>query len=745
MDKNLYPDFKLTLENCDTEPINRPIAIQGHGHMMVFDEENPDHLYAMSDQVKKIFNIHEEKLWQTSPKDWMPPALFKVFEEMKKPERWNSNDPVPFVFNGNSWNIIRHIHQKKWFIEMEPQKGTNNDQISASQMIRLVTEPLYHIDTEKELFQQLAKQFKKVSGYDRVMVYQFDKDYHGHVVGESKEKHLESFLGLHYPATDIPKIARDLFLLNRSRIISNIHLPNYWLHFNPDIKQTVPYLYLTYSQLRATSPIHIEYLTNMGVVATLILAIIVEGKLWGLISCHHYSPYFLPFEKRKTGEIITNLFALKYLEVLKSNTERESQIYLHRENKFLSQINIDQDISIQLIDATENIQNLFEADGAALLTSNFGTSVINESPAAQELEQIRDWLVENQKTVFFTDNLSEELPGHINIPEQIGGMIAIKISQATYDYLFWFRYTQTQTTTWGGNPDVPYEVEEVAGEIRLSPRKSFEKWKMQIGTRSMPWNNFDLALAKRVQENLLTKETKRQAFKALQIQNEFEQLTYITSHDLQEPLRTVTNYLELLKEELQDNYSGDIKFFMERTNLATTRMRAMIKDLLDYSRIGSDKENSWIDIEKIIQETTDDLNALINETQTKIKAGKLPFMKGSETDIKQLFQNLISNAIKYRKSNRKPIIIISAKHTKTYWNFAIKDNGIGIAQENFDKIFMLFHRLHRKDEHEGTGIGLTQCKKIVETAGGKIWVNSTQGKGSTFFFRIHESRIRNHV
>ncbi len=216
---------------------------------------------------------------------------------------------------------------------------------------------------------------------------------------------------------------------------------------------------------------------------------------------------------------------------------------------------------------------------------------------------------------------------------------------------------------------------------------------------------------------------------------ELGQFAYVASHDLQEPLRTISNYTRLLQEKYKGSLDEHADRYLTSLQRATVRMQTLIKDLLDYSIIGHNKQKSLIDCSAILAEVMGDMAALIEQTNTKIEFGNLPVIYGHQ-EIRILFQNLISNAIKFRKPGLPMLIRIYAKNYGSEWLFSISDNGIGIEEAYFEKIFTIFQRLHSGKEYPGTGIGLAQCKKIVELHGGEMNVVSEAGKGSTFYFRI---------
>ena len=229
--------------------------------------------------------------------------------------------------------------------------------------------------------------------------------------------------------------------------------------------------------------------------------------------------------------------------------------------------------------------------------------------------------------------------------------------------------------------------------------------------------------------------------KLSQSNKEMEEFSYIASHDLQEPLRTVLNYVKLLQEEYQDKLDDDAKHFLLVIGKATSRMQKLIKDLLSYSRVSSDLTKRKVDCNLILNEVLNDLNAVILESKAEIKSDKLPIVNGYYYGIKSLLQNLISNAIKFRKAGNSPSITVSVQNDPTEWVFAIKDNGIGIHEKYHSKIFVIFQRLHNNDQYLGTGIGLAQCKKIVEKHEGDIWVTSVPEKNTTFYFTIPKTHL----
>jgi chemotaxis family two-component system sensor kinase Cph1 len=217
---------------------------------------------------------------------------------------------------------------------------------------------------------------------------------------------------------------------------------------------------------------------------------------------------------------------------------------------------------------------------------------------------------------------------------------------------------------------------------------------------------------------------------------ELQQFAYIASHDLQSPLKTIANYLTLLESKHGDQLDEDARRLIGVSTGAAERMRNLINDLLDFSRIGSEVTFRHINLKSLVEEILEEQQSEIQTTGAVVEMGPLPTIIGHRTDLKQLFQNLISNALKYRRPNVAPEIRIRTTEEHQQYRFSISDNGIGIDRQYFDRVFQIFQRLHGRNKYSGTGIGLATCKKVIDIYGGQIWIDSTVGVGTTFYFTI---------
>lgn len=235
----------------------------------------------------------------------------------------------------------------------------------------------------------------------------------------------------------------------------------------------------------------------------------------------------------------------------------------------------------------------------------------------------------------------------------------------------------------------------------------------------------DITARKRAEEQLLRSNI------------ELERFAYIASHDLQEPMRMVSSFSELLEKEYAEQLDDTARQYIAFISDGANRMQALVHDLLEYSRAGRDDiDMQLINTQERLQVVLQDMNEVISESGAEVIVDELPFIVANPMHFVRLMQNLISNAIKYKKSDAPPKIHIGAEKKDNVWVFHVHDNGIGIKQSYLNQVFVIFKRLHKRSEYEGTGIGLSICKRVVESMGGKIWVVSEEGEGSTFYFTV---------
>jgi len=342
------------------------------------------------------------------------------------------------------------------------------------------------------LCDEAARIFRDLTGYDRVMVYRFDEEGHGEVLAEEREPALEPYLGNRYPATDIPQIARRLYERNRVRVLVDINYAPVPL-MPAVLPETGQPLDMSMCSLRSVSPIHVQYLKNMGVGATLVVSLMVGGRLWGLISCHHYAPRVVPFETRTVCELLAEAVGTR-IAALASFARGQADIAVRRlEQRLIEAIPREGNWRSALFDHPQSLLQPLNATGVALL---FEGQVLTagEVPGTLELRRIGEWLDGKEAApVVATMSLGLDEPEFEALSPVASGMVAAPLSSAGGEYLVWFRPERVRTVTWGGDP--AKVVVAGATPFDLSPRRSFAQWHQLVERTSEAWSEADLAAA----------------------------------------------------------------------------------------------------------------------------------------------------------------------------------------------------------------------------------------------------------
>ncbi len=571
------------------------------------------------------------------------------------------------------------------------------------------------------------------------MLYKFNENDHGCVLAEDKLESMEPYLGLNFPESDIPKPARKMFLSNLIRLIPDASSEpvDIFPVLNPITERPID---LINSSLRSPYPCHVEYLHNMGVGASLTISLIKEGRLWGLIACHHQTPKFVSYELRKACEFLGRMI---FSEIY---TREETQDYDYRmkltsiQSCLIDYMSQEDNFIAGLIKHQPNLLDLTSAQGAAI---SFGGkyTLIGETPKEVDLNDLVTWLQKNvDEEVFYTNSLAEIYPDAEKFKNIASGLLAIPIGKR--NYVLWFRPEVIQTVDWGGNPERAFEVNEEEGILRLCPRKSFELWKQTVRLTSLPWQSVEIKAALELRKaivNIVLRQAEELALLAADLERsnaELKKFAYVASHDLQEPLNQVANYVQLLEMRYQNALDEDANEFIGYVVGGVSLMQSLIDDVLAYSKVDMQNiEFSPISAEAALEKALNNLRRRIEETGATITHDELPTVMADSTQLMQLFQNLIGNAIKFR-CEKPPEIHIGVSRSEDEWLFSVRDNGIGIEPRFSDRIFVIFQRLHTRDEYPGTGMGLAICKKIALGHRGQIWVESQIGEGATFNFTI---------
>jgi light-regulated signal transduction histidine kinase (bacteriophytochrome) len=472
---------RVDLTNCDREPIHIPGSIQSHGGLIACDATAGTirrHSTNLAEMIGVSRDCNGRDLAEVLGED----AAHSVRNALARTQE-GSRAALLFgqvLPNGRRFDVSVHRFKGNAIIELEPADASIAPPLElARAMIGRITT----IETVDRLIRDTARLIQGMLHYDRVMIYSFGADGAGKVLSEARRGDLESFLGQYFPASDIPQQARSLYLKNTIRIISN-SAPQP-VPVEPVLDASGEPLDLSFAHLRSVSPIHCEYLRNMGVGASMSISIVVEGELWGLIACHHYSPRTLTMAERVAAEMFGQFFSL-HLEALQRKQSLEAATRARALlDRFLRETSRSNAFGQILRERLPDFRELIPSDGQAIWIDGKWTASGTVPPASAAPSLVRFAEAASEGGVWATHQLSAVLPGAEEYAADASGMLIIPLSQRPRDYLFFFRKELVRTLDWAGNPDKVYETGPLGD--RLTPRKSFAIWKETVRLQSAPW------------------------------------------------------------------------------------------------------------------------------------------------------------------------------------------------------------------------------------------------------------------
>jgi light-regulated signal transduction histidine kinase (bacteriophytochrome) len=732
----------LDLSSCDQEPIRIPGSIQPHGFLLSLSTElavlqASDNLAAMAGMaaldaigqpLARVAGAAAEALLAPYPQG----------QGLPNRPTYLGSAALP---NGAYFDLLGHAWDGVLILEFE--STARHGPADFRELFPLVGEFMQKLPgatTIEAMSTLAARQIRALTGFGRVMVYQFDRDGHGHVMAECRDEGYPSYLGQHFPASDIPRQARELYRVNRIRLIRDAnYTPSRLLPpINPVTGQPND---LTFAALRSVSPIHLQYMRNMDTLASMSVSVMVKGELWGLISCHNAEPRPLHFDKRSACEQLGQILSL-CIETREDADDLQFRLELRR-------IMVSMLAGLtQSADFIDNMSNVFpellrfaRASGVAIVV-DARVILHGDTPDEGQIRRLVNWLdVHSQTDLFHTDHLSSLYPAAADFIRSGSGLLAMPISRIHKHYLLWFRPELVQTVEWAGNPHGKDAA--AAQSAPLTPRTSFATWRETIHGTSAPWHSGEIELALEFRSALLgialerAEQMAELAEELGRANKELEAFSYSVSHDLRAPLRHIVGFSNLLMESADDSAPDTRLRFLSNIKDSARLAGKLVDDLLSFSQMGR----------AALRPITVNMNDLVKGSISKLapdtagraiewQLGELPQIVADPTFLQLAVFNLLSNAVKFTGQKSPAIIAIDASETDSETVFRVADNGAGFNMEYVHKLFGVFQRLHRMEDFQGTGIGLANVRRIVERHGGRAWAESRPGQGATFYFSI---------
>lgn len=727
------------LLNCENEQIRIPGKIQNHGFLIAINMSGK--IKFCSENISQFISVTAESILNKpistidhylQEKD-QACYFTQILQEWENTGNREFMNPYLLKTKNRSFSLSISKSDKYHLLEFEPAESDTIEELHS--LVGKAVSAILATSRLPEFLSTSCKEIRKIIRYDRVMIYKFHEDGHGEVVAEDKEVSLSPFLGLHYPASDIPKQARELYTINLVRLIADVHqIPS---NLITETDTTNAPLDLTHSILRAVSPVHIQYLKNMKVASSFSISLIHRGKLWGLIACHNSSPRLINYKRREVativGEVISSTLGYQKHE---EDLQKKYRFKIAVE-KLANQLSRASSLQKALFGQDISLMDAVDSRGVVLVLDNqiFTTG---KTPDEEFVKTIVDWLNDNMQEQYFVSSRFplEFLPAQSQ-KEFCSGILAVRISKELNDYLIWMRPEVIFDVHWAGDPDKPMEI-DIDQKLKISPRKSFEKWTKTVLNTSEEWTVEDINSALEVREEV-TSAIIRQAADLLKVNeilneayNTLDAFSYTISHDLKTPLTIISAYGQMLKEDFGSDPMAASQ--IDGILAGTHKMDRMISRILHYSKIGqSDVQPVNINMRELLEGIRKDILFINEQISTQIILENTPDLFADETMTMQVFSNLITNAVKYSSNAAEPIVIINGNDLGTHIEYSISDNGIGIKEEEKEKIFDLFSRSKEVAEYEGTGIGLSIVKRIMGKHGGSIRVESDGRSGSTFY------------
>ncbi|ASK30263.1 histidine kinase [Chryseobacterium sp. T16E-39] len=726
----------MNFVECHEEPIHIPGYIQSFGYLIGIDAKS-HFITFFSENIRDLFTIGNkdllfDKMISDFPESFQSIIESDIYRSLNTYTKRENETYFDKIFIGDieyHFSVFRngaHI-----FLEFEKVVENPNKRISNKY------DNFYIIDNAQEIWDQLLNTLSKIVNYDRMMIYKFMTDGSGKVIAEKRDKNTQSYLGLHYPETDIPKQARALYMKKRKRIFSNVYSENI-----PIISKTKQNIDLTFAASRGMSPIHGQYIKNSGASSSFSVSIIIDDKLWGLVTCQNSTPKHIDLEDRVQAGIFTALASNAYSS-FKTKKELEYRIDLNEKSAYLKTEFLKQNsLFDSLVQSRKEIKELAEADGLAII-SDENIVKTGTTPSHAVIEKIVSWAYKNtDKSIYINRSFLKEYGNDLDVDKDSAGIIIYFIDRTKNEMLIWFRREFDEHIDWAGNPEKKIDVFVQNGEEKhmVSPRKSFEVFKENIKGNSRRWSSRNIGGVQAIRDVIL--ETSHKQYNTIKqlndqlkkVNEELDSFSYTISHDLGTPLTVMKLNAQMLLANLDtsEKEKNKLKSIIEEID----NMAEMMHDVLQLSRA----KHSEIELESLqtiqtIEKISENAKITFDSPKSEIIIKECPEVLADKTMMHQVFLNIINNAVKYSSHQDQPVIEIEGKENEEMIIYRISDNGIGIPEEEKHKMFKIFNRMDNAKKFKGNGIGLSIVHRIMKRIGGNVDYESNK-EGTSFILKF---------
>lgn len=732
----------MNFVECHDEPIHIPGYIQSFGYLIGIDTASLTITF-FSENITDIFKIENseklfgKKLSQFSDvfQNVLDSEIFKDDGFLLRKDNETYFDKIFLEKKQYHFSVFRANN----YIFLEFEEVTENPQ----KRITNKYDNFYIIDNEQEIWDQLLNTLSNIINYDRIMVYKFMSDGSGKVIAEKTNDHFESYLGLHYPEHDIPRQARELYKKKRKRIFSDVYSEPVRI-----LSRTETNIDLTFSSSRAMSPIHGQYIKNSGASSSFSISIIIDDKLWGLVTCHNSEAKHIDLEDRVQAGIFTVLASNAYSS-FKAKKELEYRLDLNEKLNQLKSEFLKHGTLFDSLDSNKSELRLMpKADGLAII-SDTDTMTDGLTPDNETIDRIIDWAYQNTaQNIFVSNSFLKDHGNELNLNSNTAGIIIYFIERSKKEILIWFRKEFDEHINWAGNPEKTIDVFSKDGiETKfISPRQSFEVFTENIRGNSKRWSAKNVIAVNLVRDLIL--ETSHKQYITIRklndqlkkVNEELDSFSYTISHDLGTPLTVMKLNAQMLLNTLGDITDKD-KNKINSIIGEIDNMAEMMQNVLQLSRAKhSEIQLETIETNLTIRKITENAKITYDSQKSMVVIKECPEVLADKTMLHQVFLNIINNAVKYSSDREQPIIEIEGTEAGDQIIYRVKDNGIGIPEENKHKMFKIFNRMDNAKKFKGNGVGLSIVHRIMNRLGGNVDYESNKD-GTCFILTFQKPKF----
>ena len=733
----------VDLTHCDGEQVQFPGAIMPHGVLLILTLSDFRILGASANtgfwfgcDVEQLLHCHLDRIVAPDIQQTLETSLAHITEP-ELPRYLGSFQPAQ---GNHRFDVFAHRSCDVFIVEFEaiPAEVAENGSTGRMAEVSECISRLHAAETWEEGMAIGARELKRLTGFDSVVGARFLDDGSFHAIAETCESYFPSVLDKRFPRSDIPEPARRQMLLMPLQYALDLDYEPVPLVIADQAHEPLQ-IDLGFAVLRSISPMCRRFYRNMGVQSRLVISLVDQGELWGFFSCKNATPRQVVYSDRLVLKLFAEMSALLLVEKERAEQLQDALQIKRRISKIAAELSSADVFSDVLIQLPEQVLDNLDVTGVALcLDSKILCAGV--TPEATVIQALISWLDEQGQSLFTTDRLPTLFGSTTQSLGQATGLLAGCLMESG-QYILCFRPEHVHEVKWAGNPLKQIEIDVVSGEERFTPRGSFEVWKQEMRGTARAWQFYEIEALTDLQQAVIqlqyTENQRVLRSQLAQSNAELEAFAYIVSHDLQEPLRGISNFAQILVDSSSGKIGQQELSWLNTILNLSGRMSHQINALLQYSRASQQPlVVQLVDLNLLLHSVLEDLSATIKNTETQIQISQtLPTLACDRIRLASVFSNLITNAIKYNDQAERRIEIGYLENPTL--TFFVRDNGIGIPEKFYDKIFTIFRRLHgRNDYGGGTGAGLAITRKHIERHGGRLWLESTPGQGTTFYFTL---------